>query len=312
MDPAGLVKGLISFANLELYNKARIAFPPPANYVRPKEDIAIQVLENVLNKVVFVGKEYSTVFVNSQVPPHETSSLKADLAIKYMTKAQRLWTLCFIEGKRTSRTQSYSTRAVEEEALDYCKEYFANRSNTDDFVYAGTLVGVHLRLWIVYREDMSLTPLWGSPHLGSNEDYKDLGDNVHGPEILKAFHDMIRVAPRPWVGASSPGVIPSRGGGAIQLPKINQPVTLPRLSQNPTPTPVHPSVSIGPTTSGPPAGYTKVTKFLVITSSYAWMTSAGETGSGRAAEWGVEGRYLLNKTKRLYADRSTENLPTPL
>jgi hypothetical protein len=306
MDPSTIVKGLITFANLELYNQARVTFPPPPDYQRPREDKAIHVLENVLNKVVFLGKEYSSVFVNSQVPPHEKSDLKADLAIKYMTKAHKIVHLCFIEGKRTSRTQSYSTRAVEEEALDYCKEFFADRSNTADFVYAGTLVGVHLRLWIVHREDMRLTPLWGSPHLGSNEDYKDLGDDLHGPEIKKAFHEMIRIAPRPWVGADSSGVIPTPRGGAIQLAPINQAV--PRPSQNRILASVRPSTG---TARGPPAGFTRVTEFLITTSSYAWMEdSLNGTGHGPAAEWVVEDGYLKNKTKRLYADTTTKNLPS--
>lgn len=247
MDPAQLAQGLISFANLPLYKKARVTFPPPPDYRRPKENVAVKVLENVLNKVVFSGKEYSSVFVNSQVPPHESSNLAADLAIEYMTKTQQIRVLCFIEAKRTPRSESYITKAVEEEALDYCKEFFGDRSNTASFVYAGTLVGVHLRLWIVYRadkeEDLSLTPLWGSPHLGSNEDYKDLGDNDEGQDILKTFHDMIRIAPQAWIGAGSTAI---RSGGAIQLPRLGQPDFIPEPSQPSAPAPIHPNFSVGP------------------------------------------------------------------
>ncbi|PWY87060.1 hypothetical protein BO94DRAFT_535176 [Aspergillus sclerotioniger CBS 115572] len=306
MNPAAIAKGLITFANLELYNKACITFPPPPDYVLPKEDIAIQVLENVLNKVVFVGEEYSTVFVNSQIPPHENSSWQADLAINYLTEERKLRILCFIEGKRTSRRQSYITKAVEEEALDYCKEFLVGNATSASFVYAGTLVGVHLRLWIVHREDMSLTPLWGSPYLGSNEDYRDLGVDSHGQEILEAFHVMIRVAPQPWFGSSKTGVIPSYRVGAIQLPRIDRPDISPQSA------PLLPSVSVDPGIPGPPAGYVRVTKFLMTTDSYAWMTSLGTTSSGRASEWAVERGYLLNQARHLYADSATENVPIAL
>ncbi|OJJ79311.1 uncharacterized protein ASPGLDRAFT_40012 [Aspergillus glaucus CBS 516.65] len=229
-----------------------------------------------------------------------------------MTKVRRLQILCFVEGKRTSRSQSYSTKAVEQEALDYCKKLFAsNQSNSTDFVYAGTLVGVHLRLWIVHRangeDGMSLTPLWVAPYPKSNEDYKDLGDSADGQEVLRAFHGMISVAPQPWIETKGIGVVPSSGGGAFQLPTIDRPDFIPESIA-----PVLPSVPTGPTISGLPPDYVRVTKFLVTTTSYTWMTSSGETGSGRVAELDVERCYLLNKERQLYADSATENVPVRL
>ncbi|PWY96478.1 hypothetical protein BO94DRAFT_529864 [Aspergillus sclerotioniger CBS 115572] len=65
MNHGAIARGLITYANLPLYNRARVNFPPPADYSPPKESVAVQVLENVLNKVVFTGDKYSTVFVNS-------------------------------------------------------------------------------------------------------------------------------------------------------------------------------------------------------------------------------------------------------
>ena len=220
MDPSVLVRGLITVANEPLYNSAQIPFPPPPDFQRPKENVAIMVLENVLNKVVF--KDFDTVFVNSQVPPNEQSNEKVDLAITYMTDTHKIQVLCFIEGKRTSGRQSYSTNSVEEEALNYCKTFLAS-NNSQRFVYAGTLVGVHLRLWIFRRGAMDLTALWGSPNGRSNTDYKDLGDNSGGDLIIKTFYDMIKVAPQPSIEANGSEVRPSSSGGAIQLPQIGRP-----------------------------------------------------------------------------------------
>lgn len=220
MNPSARVQGLITFANKPLYDRAQIPFPPPPELQRPKENVAIQVMENVLNKVVF--RDYDTVFVNSQVPPHGQTNEKVDLAITYMTEAQKIQVLCFIEGKRTSERQSYNTKTVENEALEYCQAFLAN-NKSHAFVYAGTLVGVHLRLWVFHQESTDLAPLWGSPFRGSNEDYKDLGDDSDGEDILKTFHDMIEVAPQPSIEANGSRVKPSSGGGAIQLPQVGRP-----------------------------------------------------------------------------------------
>ena len=220
MDPSVLVRGLITVANEPLYNSAQIPFPPPPDFQRPKENVAIMVLENVLNKVVF--KDFDTVFVNSQVPPNEQSNEKVDLAITYMTNKHKIQVLCFIEGKRTSHRQSYSTNSVEEEALNYCKTYLCN-NESQSFVYAGTLVGVHLRLWIFHQGATDLEALWGSPNRGSNTDYKDLGDNNNADLIMKTFYDMVKVAPQPSIRANGSEVRPTSGGGAIQLAQIGRP-----------------------------------------------------------------------------------------
>ncbi|KAL4887779.1 hypothetical protein BDV59DRAFT_162545 [Aspergillus ambiguus] len=314
MSFPGLAQGLISLANLELYNKACVTFPPPPGYTPPKERIAVRVLENVLNKVVFTGPDYSSVFVNGEVPPHEHSSLAADIVITYLTRVMRLQILCFIEAKRTRVRQSYSTRAVEEEALDYCREFFSDRSNTSDFVYAGTLVGVHLRLWIVRRNEMRLCPLWGSPDLGSNEDYKDLGNNRDGQDIQKAFRDMVRLAPQPWVGSNE---VTSSSGGAIQLPRIDKSNVFPKPPGRPgrAPAPLQPQVSVSPTIPSPPAGYKRVSQFVPLrqgSTYYAWVASDGSAGSGPVSEWTIQGRFYTNHTKQLFADTQTLNLPVPL
>ena len=62
MNPSVCVRGLITVANEPLYNKAKIPFPPPPDFQRPKENAAIHVLENVLNKVVF--KDFDIINLN--------------------------------------------------------------------------------------------------------------------------------------------------------------------------------------------------------------------------------------------------------
>ncbi|GLA49040.1 hypothetical protein AnigIFM63604_004644 [Aspergillus niger] len=306
MNPAAIARGLITYANLELYQKAEVKFPPPANYVPPKEPIAVQLLENVLNKVIFKEEKYSTVFVNSQIPPHENSDLACDLAIRYVTKNMDIWTMCFIEAKRTRNRETTITRFVEEDALKYCKEYFfGNPSNNSSFVYAGTLIGTRLRLWRVQRtereEDMKLTPLWGSEDIGSDEDYKDLGNNLDGPEIMKTFHDMLEVPPKPWFNASPTAVTPSPQSGAYQLPPPGR--DKPMLLTNPT----------LPPTGQVPGDYKWVSRFINTRGpKFSWNLGSQMVHTGRAEDWNVrEGNYVNSKQK-VYADHNTENLPVLL
>ncbi|PYH92692.1 hypothetical protein BO71DRAFT_400333 [Aspergillus ellipticus CBS 707.79] len=302
MDLSARAQGLITYANLPTYLKARTPFPPPEDYKPPKESFAVRCFENVLQKVVFKDKMYDTVFINSQIEPHENSMLRADIGIHYMTERGEVKILCFVEAKRTKPTQSFSTKGVEEEALDYCKEFFhSDRSNKTEFVYAGTLVGTHLRLWIVHRaeaeEDTVLEPLWGSPLLGSNNDYADLGDREGGPLIEKTLHEMVRVAPEKWIAA---GISPPLGGGAYQLPRANRPDPAGLML---------PSVVSDLSAPPPPADYERIKKFVSISSSYGWLTVKNAGGSGPSTEWKVEGHYLVNHMRRLYADKGTENVP---
>ena len=138
MNPSARVQGLITFANKPLYDRAQIPFPPPPDLQRPKENVAIQVMENVLNKVVF--RDYDTVFVNSQVPPHGQTNEKVDLAITYMTEAQKIQVLCFIEGKRTSERQSYNTKTVETKLWNIAKRFSPTINRTPLCTLAHLLV----------------------------------------------------------------------------------------------------------------------------------------------------------------------------
>ncbi|KAB8218927.1 hypothetical protein BDV33DRAFT_192402 [Aspergillus novoparasiticus] len=182
MDYSARAQGLITFANLPVYEKARIIhFPPPVGYVPLKEPVAVQCLANVLNKVVFGDERFNAVFVNSHVGPHENSNEYADIAVSYVAEEREIIILCFVETKCTQTRESYLTRMVEERALKY-------------------------------SNDIVLTPLWGSPLLGSNEDYTDLGDAKGGLLIEKTFHDIILMPPEQWVGVSMTGIPLSSGG----------------------------------------------------------------------------------------------------
>ncbi|OGM45093.1 hypothetical protein ABOM_006651 [Aspergillus bombycis] len=204
MDFGNIAHGLITWANKPCYDKACIAFPPPSSSPRPKENTSVHVLQNVLNKVIFAGDErYDTVFVNSQCPPHPGSDMRADLAIKYVTDSGLLHIACFIEATGGHRSEDYAISGVEDQVLDYCEKYFDNNSNTSDFIFAATLVGVHIRLWTVHKHERKLKAVWGDSGPGAISDYKDLGDTAAAELIKKTFRDMLETAPEPWIHRSS-------------------------------------------------------------------------------------------------------------
>ena len=218
-----LPQGLItSQAILALYEDAHIdSLSPDCD---PREYQTVHLLEAIFNKVLF--QDHDTVFVNSQVPPHSESDLKCDLAVKYVTeKSSRPKLLCFVECKRTKKTERYDLRKVERQAREYCDEFFIDRSNLNvQFIYVCTAVGAHLRLWKCSRDDMEgkLDPLWGAPNGASWAEYKDVGKMADGAAIQKAFNDMLEFAPEPWVGAQNDRELSARGG-AYQLAALANP-----------------------------------------------------------------------------------------
>ncbi|PYI03592.1 hypothetical protein BO78DRAFT_389316 [Aspergillus sclerotiicarbonarius CBS 121057] len=308
MDPTAFAQGLITYANLELYKKARVNFPPPTNYEPPKEPVAVQLLENILNKVVFAGDKYKTVTVNSQIPPHENSDLACDLAIRYVTNSNmEIRTLCFIEAKRTINQPRYLTKHVEDGALKYCKEYlFSNSSTGTVFVYAGTLVGAYLKLWVVRRTqteaEMKLSALWGSEDSGSSEEYKDLGDYHDGQLLMKTFHKMVDIAPKTWINASADAIAPTPNSGAYQLPSLIG-GQRPLLRTNPT----------LPRAGEIPDNFERVARFTSTNNlSFSWQTTSGKRETGGSHEWTVVQNLYVNSKRNLYADRGTGNLPIQL
>ncbi|KNG90711.1 hypothetical protein ANOM_001121 [Aspergillus nomiae NRRL 13137] len=216
MNVNEIAHGLITWANKPVYDKACIPLPPPPGLLRPNENISVHVLQNVLNKVIFAGDErYDTVFVNSQCPPLTDSDLRADLAINYTTASDLPHTTCFIKATGTHQSEYYDICAVEDQVLNYCEDFFDNKSNTGGFIYAATLVGVHIRLWIVHNHDRKLKALWGDSSRGTSSDYKDLGDSASAELIKKTFRDMLEKAPDPWFYQSGASITSNILNGSI-------------------------------------------------------------------------------------------------
>ena len=137
MNPSARVQGLITFANKPLYDRAQIPFPPPPELQRPGECCHSSYGECAQQGGI---RDYDTVFVNSQVPPHEQTNEKVDLAITYMTEAQKIQVLCFIEGKRTSERQSYNTKTVETKLWNIAKRFSPTINRTPLCTLAHLLV----------------------------------------------------------------------------------------------------------------------------------------------------------------------------
>lgn len=162
-------------AHIESYDKA---------IHDPKEFQTLELLENILNKVVF--SRSSRIFINFQQPPGIESRKACDLVVKY-AEADSFQTqvLCFVKCERSEETSLYSLKALEQQALGYCKEYCSIEGKP--FIHAATAYGAHVRLWKYPKGNSSLFQLWGSEEEGHWEHYKDVGVNEDGALLLKWF-----------------------------------------------------------------------------------------------------------------------------
>ncbi|PLB53740.1 hypothetical protein P170DRAFT_431552 [Aspergillus steynii IBT 23096] len=309
---------LITWANQISYDKAKIPHPLPPDFKEPKENVTVELMENILNKVVFAGDErYDTVFVNSQCPPYPESDSRADLAIKYITKDNKLQTLCIIEAKRPRASGHYNTDLVEEEALDYCEEFFKDPSHDCLFVYAATIIGVKIRLWKVNENGRKLEALSDNPYRGTSSHYLDLGENADAEKIIKIFRKMLTIAPEPWIFKGDDSFQPTSKSGAHHLNKIDtnaqkglpchlEPIPIPPLeflgsslqAQEDTPT-----MDSAPF---PPRNYTKVATFHRTHSDWCeWVLYDDQNGSGPCSEWSLDNGYFVNVKQKLYTGHDT-------
>jgi hypothetical protein len=125
----------------QLYNKAYIA-NIYTGIADPKEHETVALIEVVLYKNIFT-KDYFAI--TSEQPASAMSKRRCDIMIKYLESgSENIRTLCFAECKRTNNSQAFSLKALEDQAVDYCKLYLAQEKVT--FVYAATMAGAHIRL----------------------------------------------------------------------------------------------------------------------------------------------------------------------
>lgn len=207
--------GLILTLALEvLYQKAHIA-----NYVKgmndPKEYQTVELLENIFNKVILRDKD--DVFVNSQQPPGMHSNKACDIVIKYIASGTfETKILCFVECKRSKKTNPYDLREVENQALEYCEEYLAGDPGLP-FVYVCTACGAHLRLWKYERGGQALQGFWGSYSPAAWGEYKDVGMDADAKMIQLGFSQMLALGPELRQGQDMSGY------GSLHESKDKQP-----------------------------------------------------------------------------------------
>jgi hypothetical protein len=185
--------GLIKTRWLEVqYQRAHIT-----NYSKgmhdPKEYETVELLENILNKVIF--RDVDDAFVNFQQPPGMHSNKACDIVIKYIQSGTfETKILCFVECKRAKKTTPYDLRLVEQQALDYCKEYLEGDPGVP-FIFACTGCGAHLRLWKYSRGEKSFHGFWAAYTPAAWEHYKDVGIDADANDIHLGFKKMLVLGP---------------------------------------------------------------------------------------------------------------------
>jgi hypothetical protein len=138
-QPHGLIRTPIQ---QQLYFKAHIA-NIHARISNPKETETIALMEVILYRNIFTEPHF---IVNSQQPPTPTSDRRCDLVVRYLESGyEDVRTLLFAECKRTSTSQAFSLKALEQQAKDYCQLHLEYAKNST-FVYATTMAGAHVRL----------------------------------------------------------------------------------------------------------------------------------------------------------------------
>jgi hypothetical protein len=159
-QPHGLILTLIQ---QQLYFKAHIA-NVHAGISNPKENETVALMEVILYRNIFTESHF---IVNSQQPPTPTSDCCCDLVVRYLESGyENIRTLLFAECKRTSTSQAFSLKALEQQAKDYCQLHLEYVTDST-FVHAATMASAHVRLW-TYRlgYDPPWVPFWGPNHPG--------------------------------------------------------------------------------------------------------------------------------------------------
>lgn len=185
-----------------LYLKAHIA-NVTTGIADPKEHETVALMTAILYSNVFTTRE--NFAISNEQPPTPTSKSRCDIVVRYLESgSQTIKPLCFAECKRTSTSQPFSLKALEEQAFQYCKSYIEHEELT--FVYAATMAGAHLRLWGYWREGTEMEPFWGAGGAEGARDwsqYKDVGDDTAAQQIEAVFTKMKQFPPTPLAGHTS-------------------------------------------------------------------------------------------------------------
>ncbi len=138
---------------------------------------------------------------------------RVDWATRYLESTSGIAVLTFTENKR-ARTykKQFSLKRLEKQAYDYCHLYLDSEARMQ-FVYANAWAGAHVRMWKCERSlenpkpgpqtDDNWKPMWGNPSYGDWNEYKDVGDDVHGTLIMNHVDLMKRFPPTAHIGQTS-------------------------------------------------------------------------------------------------------------
>jgi hypothetical protein len=153
-QPYGLIKTPIEQV---LYHKAHIA-NVHTGIADPKEHEMVALMTALLYSNVFTTCE--NFIVSNEQPPAPTSKQWCDIVVRYLKSgSQNIRALCFAKCKRTSTSQPFSLKALEEQAFEYCKLHLKHKGTP--YVYAATMAGAHVRLWGCWQGRTQMEPFWG-------------------------------------------------------------------------------------------------------------------------------------------------------
>ncbi len=130
------------------------------------------------------------------MPPSEKAGpdKACDIGTHYVDDNYAWHMFCFSEGKRARNTSQSKIRTLENQAQGYCEEYINSHPEVN-LVYANTLVGASIRCWKYQRGDSKLRGFWDGDTKDHFEHYKDVGEEVHRPQLENTFADMKSMPP---------------------------------------------------------------------------------------------------------------------
>ncbi|KAK7212158.1 hypothetical protein V2G26_019336 [Clonostachys chloroleuca] len=149
---------------------------------------------NAPGQIDFPGNDYAVV-------PGPTPSAQArkpsDLLVERCTANMDFEVLCFVDAKKTTNVAASRVAYLEQQALSHCTELL--RANpTYKRAYACTVVGTHIRCWMVIPDfggGVDMTGMWSWFQLGTFEHYLDVGLDANRAVLERSFNQMRNVPP---------------------------------------------------------------------------------------------------------------------
>jgi len=194
-QPYGLIETPIQH---RLYDRAYIQDITSA-ILQKTETMAL--MGSLFRQNIFADR--NNFVVSSQQPPFPATIRLCNFGISYLDSYGDISTLCFAQCKGTS---SNSLRTLERQVEEYCTDYLAS-DETKPFVYAATMDGTRIRLWIVTRTSQKLHGMWGNDLVGDWSQYKDVGRNQDAQDLLHCFEKMKAVPPSARAGQSDASIL---------------------------------------------------------------------------------------------------------